>query len=242
MRIALVNQPCPVRTPSVIPARGQPLGLAYVAASARQDGHTPMIVDANAPADGCLSVEQVCKSVLDYQASVVGISAKCEFFNRAVEISQKIKSACPSIKIVFGGHHVTMLSREIIGAYPSIDVIVRGEGEKVFCDLLRTFETGENLAQVPGITCRIGNAVESTLMPPPIGNLDSIPFPARDLLPPLHQYSTVLVDGARKVQATVATSRGCTHRCSFCSIQTFYGVVGRRLRKRSIESVVEEIL
>ena len=88
-----------------------------------------------------------------------------------------------------------------------------------------------------GLVYRNGEHLVATGSRPFIENLDSIPFPARQLLPPLSEYQPSLAAFKRRPQATMVTSRGCPFRCAFCD----HSVFGNQYRARTGRNVVDEI-
>jgi anaerobic magnesium-protoporphyrin IX monomethyl ester cyclase len=87
---------------------------------------------------------------------------------------------------------------------------------------------------VKGISFLSDGELIRTPSRPLIQDLDSLPFPARDLLP-LQNY-TVTLKG--RFMTAALTSRGCPFNCDFCSASQFFG---RKWRTRSIENVMEEL-
>jgi radical SAM superfamily enzyme YgiQ (UPF0313 family) len=93
--------------------------------------------------------------------------------------------------------------------FPELDVVVLGEGEETFVDLTKAVERAHHLDTVNGITYRIGSKINSTAKRKLIQNLDSLPLPARHLLP-LGRYRTL------GLPISMTTSRGCPYKCIFC--------------------------
>jgi len=111
---------------------------------------------------------------------------------------------------------------------------VRGEGEETILDLMARLGRGTaGWRDVPGISFRDKGEVVHTPDRPLIRDLDSIPFPARHLLP-LDRYQTIHT--GRKRFATLVTSRGCPGKCMFC-----FRPFGRNLRYRSMDNVMGEV-
>ena len=119
-----------------------------------------------------------------------------------------------------------------------MDVIIRGEGEKTIVELMKALQEGPDLMdQVLGITYRKGNCIKSNPTRPPILGLDSLPFPAFNLLP-MEKYRLHPPFGRRTPAMPIITSRGCPYRCIFCSKSVF----GKKYRANSPSYVVDEIL
>ena len=119
-----------------------------------------------------------------------------------------------------------------------MNIVVRGEGENTVVDLVNTLKKGDDLKKVLGITFREGDTVVSTPDRPLMKDIDSIPFPDRKLLD-VEYHSTIA--GAKiaiKKFTSLIFSRGCVHKCKFCSTQKF---CNHMWRPRSIENMIEEL-
>ena len=219
--------------------RFPPLGIAYVAASLREAGHTVQVLDCT-----FLSREQAVSQALAARAEVAGMycmvtmEADCLGFARALRRTTRL--------LVAGGPQPTCDPEAFLQDF---DVVVRGEGEQTMCEVLAAAAAGADLASVPGVMCpprHVGPAEDATVRarraassspPRPFASdLDGIPFPARDLLPN-RQY----IEFGRKAYGfsitTVLSTRGCPFRCEFCSNVVF----GESYRERSAENVVDEL-
>lgn len=123
-------------------------------------------------------------------------------------------------------------SRKILLACPEFDFLVRGEGEITASEVFGRISRGEDWHDVPGIAYLNDGKPVLNPMPPLVEDLDSLPFPARDELAQM----------TPKMPALISGSRGCYHRCAFCSIHSFYGLHGGRApRYRSPANILDEI-
>jgi anaerobic magnesium-protoporphyrin IX monomethyl ester cyclase len=129
-------------------------------------------------------------------------------------------------------------------AHPAIDFVVIGEPEHTMYELVDALEQGimQDLKKIRGIAFIKNKEKIITPPRPAIQDLDSLPFPARHLLPMDTYFAAVkenpLRGVIRKPWAAMITSRGCPYTCVFCSVHT---VMGRQWRGRSPENVVDEI-
>ncbi|MCD6506160.1 radical SAM protein [Candidatus Poribacteria bacterium] len=222
MQVLLLNPPFPSGFRKVgisLP----PLGLAYIASVLRKAGHRVRIVD--------LDVERKLNLSEVQEFDLVGITSDTSRFNLALAIAMELKKL--GKKVVMGGPHVSFMDEEALRS-GAVDVIVRGEGEITMLDLIEHFQGGGGLEDVPGISFMRDGILLRNSNRPFIRDLDSIPFPARDLLP-LKRYPTRLEE--RKL-TSVITSRGCPFNCSFCASSKLAGI---RWRARSPESIVDEV-
>ncbi len=152
----------------------------------------------------------------------------------AVSLITEIKEKMPWVITVLGGCHITFLPEETMDACPAIDIGVLGEGEVTMLELVHKIEDGEPLDDVDGLVIRDGGKIRKTRPRRLIENLDSLPFPARHLLP-MEKYTAL---GEQAPLGNVMTSRGCPFRCTFCSSSRIFGST---FRARSAENVCEEV-
>ena len=137
---------------------------------------------------------------------IVGFSCYCWSINKILDLSRLLKQLDPDIKIILGGPEAGPAAEKYLSENPAVDIIVRGEGEQTFKELLCSFlGVGPELALTKGITYRGSDGIESTDARPLLANLDEIPSP----------YLTgVLIP--RDEVTYIETFRGCPYRCAFC--------------------------
>jgi len=212
------------RTRQIIKTHTPPLGLASLAAYLLQHGVSAKIVDA-------LALELPAEDVLDRIAAikpkVIGLTSITPLFEANRRLAGLIRSRFPEILIVLGGHHAATLKEKILKEAPEFDVVVYPEGEIPLLSLVEAFAAADwdkeaflwnekTLWAIPGIAFQtdFGGPV-ATERPPLIMDLDTLPFPARHLLPmeryvPLpHQHSRL------PAIHVMGGSRGCPYRCAY---------------------------
>jgi anaerobic magnesium-protoporphyrin IX monomethyl ester cyclase len=134
---------------------------------------------------------------------------------RALETAKK---ANPGILTVAGGQHFTATAQESLKAYPEIDVIVRGEGEQTFTELVRNADKKASFSEVSGISFRYNGEIIHNSPRPLIENLDDLPYPGYHFVKDIvHRYHFVGMSGGNAPYALIEGSRGCSHNCKFCS-------------------------
>lgn len=248
----------------------QPLGIAYLAATLREQGNiTCQLLDANAPAalgagvGSPMSMDELTSRVVRFIETsksagghpVIGFSAVSQVMRTCAQIAERIKAAHPDTLVIVGGYHPTFAHREILEDFPAIDMCVRGEGEQTLLEIMQRWQAPTPPARldavswegIRGVTYRDRQSglIVANSSRPTQNDLDSIPFPARDLLPPLTAYPPYAdtVAGKLRTKASIMSSRGCPFHCNFCSIITFYGDSGGKpWRGRSVENVVAEMI
>jgi anaerobic magnesium-protoporphyrin IX monomethyl ester cyclase len=255
MRVCLINPPRIHPKCWGKPTVYQPLALAYVAAILQQK-HKVHVIDV--PTEGWRNLEQIDetkyrvgltnKQVADiikkWSPDIVGISIPFSGWSKgAFEVANTVKEVSKDIVTFLDGLHPTARPAECLSD-PNVDYVVRGEGEQTTSELIDILEQGdtENLEKIKGIGFIKNKRTVITPPRPEILDLDSLPFPARHLLPMQTYFDAVKENPIRGVinkrWAIMVTSRGCPHECIFCSNHV---VMGRKWRPRSPEKVVEEL-
>lgn len=187
-----------------------PTGLAYLAASI-QEYHDVKILD--------LELEPNLKGILQsYQPEVVGVTFATPLFNQALDVFRKVREFSSSIWTVAGGPHSSAVPDSVIKS-AFVDTVVVGEGEIAFNKFLKNPSKGIIPAE------------------PLISDLDSVRYPARELLRNEKYIWSVPGKGVRPMTSLV-TSRGCPFQCIFCSQKVIFG---NKVRYRSVSNVIEEI-
>jgi radical SAM superfamily enzyme YgiQ (UPF0313 family) len=207
-------------------------GFAYIAASLRERGTKVEIFDSRVEYP---AVKRLKKKIGSLKPDVVGITAMTPWIKNASRTADMVKKIDPSIFVVVGGIHATSLPGETLNEFKSFDAAVRGEGEHTMCELVQRLEDDRDFSKVKGIAFRDNGKINVTEPRPWIEDLDSLPFPAWDLLA-LNKYRARYTFLKKILELPVGTSRGCPYRCIFCNRGS-----GDRPRFRSIECVLDEI-
>jgi radical SAM superfamily enzyme YgiQ (UPF0313 family) len=216
----------------------EPLGLAYVAASLRQNG-IPVSVFYNF-SSSIISDDQLLKISSKY--NVIGFSATTPSFPKASSMARLIKKNNPSVCTVLGGYHGTFCHENVMKKHPEFDVVIRGEGEVSFVEYLRhRYGFGDLDTPIAGVTHRFGSKIIIGHQRPIIQNLDSIPPPALDLIHHRKEFRSLYDHIAKKdvPKLSLISSRGCYGKCTFCSITKFYG--NRKVRCHSVERAIDDV-
>ncbi len=191
-----------------------PLGLAQLAACLEQAKIPVEILDANALKIGWDGMEA---AIARTGPDLIGMTVYTPYVpevSRAVRIARQ---AAPQAVIALGGPHVTFTVEETLRTMPEVDVVVRGEGDRILVDLVRALNAGEGLERVPGINFRQNGQIVETPAPPPV-DVTTLPMPAFHLLP-MDRYFWRELGGTF---ATLLASRGCPFKCTFCSEWPFW--------------------
>lgn len=255
MRVCLINppriQPKSWGKPNVF----QPFDIAYVAA-VLENQHKVCIIDS--PTEGMKNLEQIddlryqvgltseelADRIKRWSPHVVGITIPFSGWSKpAFDVASTVKSVDDGIVTVMDGQHPSARPSECL-KNPNIDFIVIGEREQTMSELVEALEKDmkRDFRQIKGIAFKESGETVVTPPRPLIQDLDSLPFPARHLLPMQAYFDAVKVRPIRgvihKPWVSMITSRGCPYNCVFCSMHI---VMGKQWRARSAENVVDEI-
>jgi len=172
---------------------------------------------------------EVAQRILDSTPSVVGASCYVWNTDRTLEVCEHLKRANPLIFIVLGGPEVGHVSEEVCNLNPYVDVVVSGEGEETFRQLLRAYLSGAPLSLISGTTRRDSSEVIKEKGRPPL-ELNALPVLFHG---PTEDYISSL-----KGKVLYETLRGCSHVCFFCD----WGVMSRgQVRYFPIERIRDEL-
>jgi anaerobic magnesium-protoporphyrin IX monomethyl ester cyclase len=229
-----------------------PLGLAYLAGYLEKSCEI-QILDALIEGDlngrgypggrirYGLSDEEIGARIAAFGPDVVGVS--CIFSAMewdALKVMRIAKKVNSRIVTVIGGAHAGANGRSIMEKEKMCDYAVIGEGEVSFSEIVRHVTSAAPLQEIDGIMYRENDRIAIQPKTRYIEDLDSIPFPARHLLP-MEKY---LAQGSahsyfkEKPFTQIITSRGCPARCTFCALGKHWGALQR---KRSPENVLDEM-
>jgi anaerobic magnesium-protoporphyrin IX monomethyl ester cyclase len=222
--------------PRFSPYSSPPLGLAYIAANMRKEGLDVDMADCTFN----MTMESLMERIRAYAPDIVGVSLVTSNLREFREIVGRIRSFNRDIKIIAGGPHPSVMPQETLRDY-GVDIVIIGEGEHTMVDIVRALEKGRPLSTVRGIAYGKGKAFRRTPPRPPIEDLDSLPFPARDMLPMKNYIGAMSGRSSWTVprpSTTIIGSRGCPYNCTFCATKLIHG---RRIRLRSAKNFVDEI-
>ena len=240
--VFLINAPYTEVYSKVPTAEGlnPPLGLAYIAAYLRENGHEIKILDCEAFKIGLKDLHKYIPSDIDV-LGVGSMSASVNSSNKTIEI---VKERNPDCKAVMGGSHMSAIPELTLKSYPKLDYGIMGEAEETMLELVNAIEKEKDTENILGTASR---AKDGNVRVNPrrslIEDLDKMPYPAYDLLP-MKKYSPPAhhtnFDGTVKLTpfSLFFSSRGCAYNCTYCASKVVWT---RKMRFRSAENVLGEI-
>jgi anaerobic magnesium-protoporphyrin IX monomethyl ester cyclase len=213
-----------------------PLGPLSMAAVLERAGHEVWVWDV---------VEQTSSVELDQVAAFAPDLVGVSFLTPDFELARDTVAACrerlpDDVLYTAGGVHVSALPDASLRAL-GVDFLVVGEGELTLLEVCDRLERGgRDVGGIAGVVHWVDGCVCHEAPRPPVHDLDSLPFPAR------HRYAfakTLTPPGMIRGYflqrcATVMATRGCSHSCIYCASA---GLAERKMRHRSVDSVIDEI-
>lgn len=255
MKITLVNPPSLIGIDSYSTMTQPPLGIAYLAAFARQSGHDIHVVDAVGEAVTLINRWPFRKKRLiqglgfaeiveciSGKPDVIGIS--CMFTHAWPMIRELIivlKKEFPEAKLIAGGEHVSAMYEMVLKQSP-IDTCVIGEGEETLVELLEFFQNEDiGYSKIRGIAFVGENGeIIKTDRRKRITDLDKLPWPAWDLADPMrYMASGVYMGPVSGRSMPILATRGCPFGCTFCPASNMWE---RVWRARDYVDVADEIV
>ncbi|HEY8125548.1 MAG TPA: magnesium-protoporphyrin IX monomethyl ester anaerobic oxidative cyclase [Methylocystis sp.] len=210
-----------------------PAWVAYLSGALKKAGYADIkFIDAMTFDIG---EEALREEIADYAPDVVGVTAITPSIYKAERVLQIAKEAAPQAIAVLGGVHATFMYGQVLAEAPWIDAIVRGEGEEIIVDLVRTIDAGGWPARrdaIKGIAYAQEGKAVATAAAPTVKDIDSIVADWGLLNWDKYTYIPLGVKVAIPNMA-----RGCPFTCSFCSQWKFW----RDYRIRDPKKVVDEI-
>lgn len=241
-------------------ANVEPIGLSYAAAVLRERGFEVTVID---PTIDGLSVDQTLDAAGDLETyDLAGVSAMSidddQDLGHLRQFVAGLRERGFQGHVTAGGHGVSLRWRDALDWISGLDSVVVGEGEETLAELCESLTADEGgggahhdpgadgggsdgggsagRRQIPGLAARVDGVAVWREGRRKIPDLDSLPFPARD------SYARRVAKFGRGVVAAVLASRGCFHRCSFCSVGPYHDLTeGPMFRLRSVGNVVAEI-
>ncbi|MBU4311970.1 MAG: B12-binding domain-containing radical SAM protein [Candidatus Omnitrophica bacterium] len=210
-----------------------PLGLLYVAGVLQKENVQVKIIDGFL--DGWQGIES---SIRDYKPDIVGMTCHTYARVQVLKIAKLAKEILRGVTVVVGGAHPTIMARQMLENYTFIDVVAIGEADYTLLDICR----GRDYSEIPGIGYRHEDKVIINPERKIIDDLDSVPFPAWNLLdlkryPPDGEGVYRGIDLEKEPCIPILFSRGCVGNCNFCSNRLMW----KRWRHRSPTNTLDEL-
>lgn len=209
-------------------------GLGYLSTVLKNAGHHTELIHLTTPR---LDRDELIGRLQERDPHLIAFSSTTNMFPIVKRLAGWIQEdGCDALAIC-GGVHPTLSAEEAL-ATPGLDMVCLGEGEGSLVELCQRLEEGRDFTDIPGIWVRAGDEVHKNPLRPMIQDLDSLPFPDREIF----DYPNLYME--REGTGVFMASRGCTFSCTYCgnkALRESYSGKGRYLRFRSPQNIVSEI-
>jgi radical SAM superfamily enzyme YgiQ (UPF0313 family) len=214
----------------------QPLGTLYIAAVLQKEGHEVKFFNG-----AFMTHEEILAEAKKFMPEFIGIYSTTFGWEKAKKTAGDIKKMMGREVFISAGGPYPIARQEhcLEDAGKSVDAIVTGEGEFTSLEIIERLQAKRTLEGVPGVVYREGERIIKNPPRPLIEDLDSLPFPARELLGDINRYIPPPATYRRKPVAVLITSRGCNRRCIYCFQIDKERKTG--IRYRSVGNVMKEI-
>ena len=212
-----------------------PLGTLYAASYLREHGYEVALFDAMLAE----SEEEWAKALDEHQPQYAilyednfnYLSKMCLLRMREAAFTMIAMAKARGCTVILCGadatdHYRTYLAKEA-------DYVLIGEGEETLIELLGQLSLGEEVGNMIGLATRHSSLVTRR---PDISTLDSLPFPAWDLVD-VDKYRTIWLQRHGYFSMNMVTTRGCPFHCNWCAKPIW----GQRYHSRSPENVAAEM-
>jgi radical SAM superfamily enzyme YgiQ (UPF0313 family) len=205
-----------------------PLGVLYISAFIKKTFQDLEIKVTNGYNIG---VKKTLKEIEKFDADLLGFSFSSQLAQSAYKLINKVKK---DKMVVCGGPHPSIMPEEVLEE-SAADIVVIGEGEITFKEILEYYHEKKELGEIKGIAYKRKRKIVKTQLRPMVKDVDSIPMPDRGLIN-MNEYSGYVMSKNKKDMHFIS-SRGCPFNCVFCSNPVWR----RTCRLRNPKKVVDEI-
>jgi len=200
-------------------------GAGYVFASIPK-GHEAKFFELRG--GGAILLEKI----LEHDPNILMLSSMTLTWPIAVNIMEKFKNRRPTVPILVGGIHPTIMKESILKEYPFIDYVCVGEGESFVGDFVSNYD--KNRYKVPNLIYRKDGKIYSNAVRPP-EDLSKLPNFPWDLFP--HVVTT-----SKTKLLYVTASRGCPYNCTYCCNSIYLKLYkSNYIRRRPIQHILDEL-
>lgn len=218
-----------------------PLGLLYLAGYLKSKIPDTDIRIVDAAIDN-LELNDIVRRIKVFNPEIIGLTGLSVHANCIKETARSIRKILPKAIIIAGGPAATSNCEELL-AEQSIDLVVIGEGEETFYEIVKCLQERNNLGLIDGLVYKnqqgrvIFNKERKV-----IEDLDRIPYPAYHLISVESFFNSSKRNSQSPIYISkrnmpILTSRGCPYKCIFC-----HKTLGKTFRPRSPQNVLGEII
>lgn len=222
-------------------ALSPPHAVLAVAAPVHHAGYRVAVIDQRVEQ----ITEETLRGLISSELICVGISAMTgNQIRNALKIATNIRRLTDGkVPIVWGGAHPSIIPEQTL-ENENVDLVVIGEGDETFLEVVKTIEAGKGFENVSGLAYRSGT--ETIITPPrPVIDVNMLlptPWELIDVEQYVHKNNDMYLKGCARVLDLGQTSRGCPFSCGFCSSASIRGRKWRPLTaERSLDMIREGV-
>lgn len=225
MKIMFIQPPMPaygVCTVATYPSLGQALIASYL-----NEDDDVILLDGLAHPE-LLKEENLKLEVEKFNPDIVGLRIMFINYCLAMDVAREIKELLPKALICVGGPHASLLKEEILEENKYVDLLMYGEGENSFPEVVEAWKKQVGFEKIKGIIFRYNNRI--------IKNEEADLIELGNCIP---KYDILDMEFYKRINfMTIEGKRGCSQKCIFCGLP---GIQGKCVRKKPVEKVLEEI-
>ena len=218
--------------------QSRPLPLGLLAASSHLEPDFQItLVDQRIHRDWKKRIRQALDSGVLAMGVGVMLGRQIEY---GLQVSRFVKSVS-DVPVVWGGTHASLLPEQTVDN-PFVDIVVKGEGERTFRELLVALRDGSSLHEVPGLCFRDGGKIQLNRDRQFLSPEDYRPLPYHILDMARYNSSASEPMTAGEMKLQMETSRGCTANCSFCYNPAYSKRTWRPLSAEAVLDRIQELV
>ena len=207
------------------------MGIMYLSAVLKKNGHKVKLLQSIE-----LSFEKICKKIDSYAPQIIAYSTTTGEHKYYIYLNKRLKERF-SVFSIFGGPHPTFFPEMIYNE--GIDGLCIGEGEDAMLELANKLQHKDDITSIKNLWIRKDGQIFRNSVRELISNLDSLPFPDREVLyesnPDIRNYKTKIF----------FAGHGCPYSCTYCfnhQYNQIYENQGKIVRFRSVDNLIAEML
>ena len=205
----------------------EPLGIMYLSSFLKLNGHKCYYIDLKLEKNYFEKIQDISPDIIAYSITS-GCHRGYQKFNQDLKLRFNFFA-------IFGGPHCTFFPEFIYE--DGVDAVCRGEGEFPLLELVTALENGKGITGIRNLWIKVNGKVYKNEMRNLIEDLDSLPFPDRELINHYKQYK-------KKHIRFILTGRGCPYNCTYCFNHLYnkiYQNKGKVVRKRTVDNLIKEL-
>jgi radical SAM superfamily enzyme YgiQ (UPF0313 family) len=195
-------------------------------------------------------IELCADTIMALNPDVIGFNVTSMGYRECMTVSRELRKRGCKTPILWGGTHATLQWKQCLQENKEVNYLCRGEGDEAFPELLEALRLGEDPTKIPNICVNLPDGKIKDNPPRPLAqNLDELPWNDYEDVNKHFIIQKKVYHGHNPIpfqQHTyyINTARGCPFRCTFCgnsALAEKENGKGRYMRRRSVQSVIEEI-